>query len=175
MTPGSFPSKSATSVPAPQPAPRPGVWDALNRPFTIWVLSVLSAIAFALLWRPFDLNLVGRARAAQEHSSLHVEVKSRLMALQDGIAGGAAVPEVRRSLEAGAAATINPAMETRSLRSLALEHDEIVASGGVSCPVDFVKGVRPIYENLRSLAGSSTAGAKIGVSTLLGQIGGGDN
>jgi hypothetical protein len=150
-------------------------WNYLNQPFTIWALSVASAVLFVAVWRPYELNLQHRLEAEAEHTRLHVEVKSRLQGLRDSVRERLSVPELRRSLDTGAAATVNREMETRSLRSLAMEHDELNASGRVHCPIPFLKGTETIYEALRGGGPETVAATKTGVEALLAQLGGSAN
>lgn len=149
-------------------------WNLLNQPFAIWMLSVLTLVGFVAYWRPYDLHLQDSLETRKEHSKLHVEVKSRLQGLRDEVQERVSVPEMRRSLDTGAAATVHREMETRSLRSLAMEHDEMVAAGRVKCYL-FGKGTESIYESLRSGRPDSVAATKTGVEALLSQLGGSPN
>lgn len=150
-----------------------GFWTYLNQPFTIWALSVTAAAVFVFAWQPYEQKLQRRAEAQEQHEKLHVEVKSRLRGLRDEVRDRVLLPEVRRSLDSGASANVVREMDPRSLRSLAMEHDELVASGRVHCPLPFTKGTEAIYESLRT--GDSSSAAKTGVETLLSQLGGGSN
>lgn len=150
------------------------IWNYLNQPFAIWVLSAVTLVLFVAWWRPYELRLQDRLAAQGEHSKLHVEVKSRLQGLRDEVRERVSLPEMRRSLDTGAAATVHREMETRSLRSLAMEHDEMVESGKVSCFL-FGKGTEKIYEALRSGGPDSVTATKTGVEALLSQLGGSPN
>ncbi len=149
------------------------VWTLLNQPFTIWALTVLSVLMFVATWQPRQLEMERIAQARAEHERLHTEVKSRLRELSSQVRDRVSLPEMRRSLDSGAAANIHRELDTRSLRSLAMEHDELVASGRVHCPVPFLKGTESIYEALRSAGMETPSAAKTGIDSLLAQLGGG--
>jgi hypothetical protein len=151
------------------------IWNYLNQPFAIWALSVFAAVAFVVWWRPYELHLQHQLAAQDEHGKLHVEVKSRLQGLRDEVQERVPLQEMRRSLDTGAAATVHREMETRSLRSLALEHDELNTSGRFRCPLPFVKGTEAIYEAFRGGGPDSAVKAKTGVESLLAQLGGNGN
>ncbi|MBC7927578.1 MAG: hypothetical protein H7039_18180 [Bryobacteraceae bacterium] len=127
------------------------LWTVVNQPVVAGILTVLSLIAY--------LTLRGGQQAADDHRLLHAEVESRLKDAKADYRTPGQSAAVRQDLA--------------GLQALSVRHDSLVASSGISCPLDFEKASGPILDGLRQGSPEGASAARTGVDSLLSQLSGG--